>query len=181
MILTKGEKQNYMNKIFILCFLLTSFLSTYAQKALPEKDVNRLILETLSSNKQNLSSLKDSIDFYAFAIELDVSSSNKNTHVTKIKVNDSVANTIYADFDFLKKINYVNMLKGRKQAKIIIPVGIIIAYVKNPVMPVPLLKAEELMPKLSKLFKKDFEKNNPLSDFIYLDPFICLCSTKVYH
>ncbi len=170
-----------MIKTLILCFFLMFFLDANAQKPLSESEINKLISDSLFNGKlENFRKLKDSVDFYAFALELNIKKKGKYAIMETINTNDSIAYVIYDNFDFLKKINYSSILKERKSATIIIPVGIIISYVNNPTGPIPLLKAEELMPKLAKLFNKDFKKNNQLSKFIYLDPIICLCSTKVY-
>lgn len=169
-----------MKNFFPLFSFLLLFLNASSQQILSEKEINSLVLKTLSGSKQNLSSLKDSVDFYGFAIELNVRRQNKVTVVENISLNDTIGYTIYNDFVFLKNINYINLLKKKKAATIIIPVAIIVAYTKNPISNIPLIKAEELMPKITKLFNKDFKKNNQLSEYIYLDPIICLCSTKVY-
>ncbi len=103
-----------MKNFFPLFSFLLLFLNASSQQILSEKEINSLVLKTLSGSKQNLSSLKDSVDFYGFAIELNVRRQNKVTVVENISLNDTIGYTIYNDFVFLKNINYINLLKKKK-------------------------------------------------------------------
>jgi len=162
-------------------FFLLWTTEIYGQQILSPQKINEKIVSYLMSpNTIRTTQLKDSVDFYAFAIELKVSRIGNKTSVNTINVNDSIAYVLYKDFNFLKEINFHSIIKERKEAVIIIPVGIIIAYVKKPISTIPLLKAEELMPKIVKMFNKKYDSDNTLSDFIYLDPMMCIGGTKVY-
>lgn len=175
---------NMKKKSYILILLLLCIIKGYSQGLLTPKQINEKINDHIMGvgpNKLNLRNLKDSVDLYAFAIELKVSRKNKKTIVESISVNDSIAYVLYKDFDFLKDINYYSVLNNKKKATVVIPVAILIAYVNHPVSSRPMLKAEELLPKVVKMFNfnyKELEKRS--SDFIYLNPVMCLCGTKYY-
>lgn len=171
-------------KSYILILLLLCIIKGYSQGLLTPKQINEKINDHIMGvgpNKLNLRNLKDSVDLYAFAIELKVSRKNKKTIVESISVNDSIAYVLYKDFDFLKDINYYSVLNNKKKATVVIPVAILIAYVKHPVSSKAMLKAEESMQKIIKMFnysRKEPEKRS--SGFIYLNAVMCICTTKVY-
>jgi hypothetical protein len=169
-------------KRIILLLIVTITIDCFAQKAQTAIEINKKIeFELFGKRTPDITKLKDSADFYGFAIALQVSLKNGYTVVNAINVNDSIAYKMYKNFDVLKEINYVSLLQGRKQATIIIPIGFVIAYVNYPTSTVPVLKAEGLMEKIIKMFNKDYKTANNLSDFIYLDPIMCLCGTKIYN
>ncbi len=173
-----------MRYLLNIIIFVGSITICFAQNTLNSKDINQKIEGFLISNgpdNPNKQKLKDSVDLYSFAIEIHVELRDKKTIINKVSVNDSIAYVLYKDFDFLKSINFISVMRGKKQAIIIIPVAIIIAYVNHPVSSVPMLKAETLMDKIVKMFNYDYKnKDKQTNDFIYLNPVVCLTGTKIY-
>ncbi|PWS26572.1 hypothetical protein DHW03_17550 [Pedobacter yonginense] len=173
-----------MRYLLTIIIIATSLTICFAQSELNSKEINQKIEGFLISNEAsipNKQKLKDSVDFYSFAIEICVKLKGKNTIIDKISVNDSIAYVLYKDFNFLRSINFTSVMGGKKQAVIVVPVGIIIAYVNHPVSKVPMLEAEDLQNKIVKMFNYDYRnKDKHTNDFIYLNPIVSLTGTKTY-
>lgn len=164
----------------LLLFLCAA--NTFGQ-AIPSVDqINTEISARLSSpHFTNLAKLKDSVALYAFAVELNVRRVKNKTVVDSIRTNDSIAQILYNDLDFLNDLNYSSVLEKRKKAIIIIPVGIMIAYTKQGTHIPPLVNAEDILTKILGMFNyHPKSRNRNTSDFLYLTPVMCLCSAKVY-
>lgn len=166
-----------MRYLFVF-FTLLHFNNCYSQDA---NAINLKIQDALTGPNLRLDRFLDSVEFYTFAIQLDVKYKKGKGVVEKVSVNDSIAYVFYKDFDFLKQINYLSLLQQKKNATVVIPVGIIIAYtVKRKPIP-PTIKAEELMSKLYKMYNISYpEPRNVINNYIFLNPVICTCGYKVY-
>jgi hypothetical protein len=170
-------------KLIIIFVILLNCLTIRAQNAPTVAEINSKILEKLVlKGVPNYKKLPDSVELYTFNIQLKIIKKNNMTVVKELNVSDRIANLVFKDFNFLKDINYNNLLKSRKSASIIIPIAIIIAYVNTPISKTPMIKAEPLMEKLPQLFNYDYKKPDVQpSDFIYLAPIIVLAGTKTYN
>lgn len=172
--------------LIVLILALFSNKLAFSQKSLSPNEINKKITDVLSFDNWITTvtkKLKDSVDLYAFSIELKVSVKNKKTVVNAININDSIAYVFFNNFDSLKSINYYSIVGDKKKATIVIPVAVIIAYTNKPVHSTPLLSAESLYTKIPKLFNYKFDdrKNGKnISSFIYLDPIITLSGTIVH-
>lgn len=175
-----------MKKYIILIAALFCSKLAFSQENLSPNKINEKVADILSFNdwmNTVTKKLKDSVDLYAFSIELKVSVKNKKTVVNAINVNDTIAYVFFDNLDSLRNINYYSIIGKKKEATIVIPVAVIIAYTNHPIHPTPLLKAESLMTKIPKLFNYQFEdrkKGKNISGFIYIDPIVRLGGTIVH-
>lgn len=127
--------------------------------------------------------LKDSVALYSFAIELNVVKHKDSTLVKTINVNDSIAKVLYKDFDFLKYINFSSILKEKKEAILVLPVAIQIAWVNKPTTATAMLKVGngEILDRIAAMFNLDLKRKKTKTDhFIYLTPILHLTGTIVY-
>jgi hypothetical protein len=139
---------------------------------------NKLITKHFSVVFPDLKQVKDTVDFLSFAIEIQVVKHGDSTEIKNIAVNDTSAYILYKNFDFLRYINFSAVLKDRKEAILIIPVGIIVGYVSYPGAPRPMIQAGfELVKKIGAMFNY---RNRQTEDFIYLNPSIFLTEARRY-
>lgn len=150
-----------------------------------QKDsVNDLISRYFSATDVDYEGkLKDSVALYTFAIELNVVKQKDSTLVKSINVNDSIAKVLYKDFDFLKYINFSSVLKEKKEAILVIPVAIQIAWVNKPTTATAMLKVGngEILNRIAAMFNLDYKRKKTKTEhFIYLTPILHLTGTIVY-
>lgn len=163
-----------MKKQFIFYILL--FLSSYLSAQTISYDTPITKLQRSLVFKLQTKQLKDSIAFYSFAFKVDVNLVKDSTQITSVTVNDSIAYTVYSNFDFLKEINYASFISAGKRATIIIPVGIIV--VNHDFLPSDArqMKIEGLTKNLNKLFDYNELNNDQIPKYIFLAP--CIISTN---
>lgn len=157
--------------------------TSYAQKAPTAAEINKKITQKLITyGSPKFSKLKDSVELYTFTIQLKVAKQKDNFLVDEIFSTDSISNIVFKDISFLREIDYTSVMKGKSSATLIIPIAIIIAYVNNPVRPIPMVRAEPLANQLAKFYNYDYkDETKQTSDFIYLSPIIVTAGTKVYN
>lgn len=165
-------------RYFFKCFILLYSINCYSQDV---NTINSKIQEELTGPNLRLDRFLDSVEFYSFAIQLDVKYKKGKGIVEKIGTNDSIAYQLYENFDFLKQLDYSSLLNGKKKATIIIPIGIILAYTKKNTLKTPMIKAESLMSKLYKMYNISYPiPRNVINSYIFLNPVICTCGYKIY-
>ncbi|WEK21616.1 MAG: hypothetical protein P0Y49_10755 [Candidatus Pedobacter colombiensis] len=151
---------------------------SFAQNSNRQAVIDNIRKEYMDNSKTDL--LKDSIALYTFAIQIAVKKVKDSSIVTSIVVNDSIANTILPDHNFLRKINYAVFMSKVKRATIVIPFGFIVAHYHAKTWPERKITIDDLGSKIYKLFNYDLQKDTPTESFIYLSPFVTYADKSVY-
>jgi hypothetical protein len=165
----------------IILFFATFFIcyNGFAQNDKGKDSYLQIRLALVRHLESNM--LKDSIALYTFAFQIEVKKIKDSTLITSITVNDSIANIIYPNYDFLRKINYAPFISKAKQATLVIPVALVITNYNSPTKTVDTtIPIIDLADRISKMFNYNQKEDSDTEHFIYLRPCVIYHDKAVY-
>lgn len=123
-------------------------------------------------------SLKDSVALYTFAIKLKLSNISSRSHIENITINEQFALSLYKDFNFLKNIDFIPLMHGKKRISMVIPVMLLVSETNKATD--HRIKIDDLPKKFKAFMNYDHNRKSMTDKYIYLDPQVITIETKVY-
>lgn len=158
--------------------LLIVLVTGYSGMAQSNNDTNEISQYLM---KFDLNKLKDSIAMYSFAFKVDIENDSEHIKISKIEVNDSLAYSLYKDFDFLKRVDYKTLLGKSKKSSVIFPVMIVlVGYSENDKPKQQVLPLSNIYG-IKRTIEQLFYENKNAGDYIYYRPTaLFIDKTKYY-
>jgi hypothetical protein len=167
-----------MKKIILLSAFILICNEGFTQNSKGQAVYDQIIKEVMAHAESKL--LKDSIALYTFAFQIEVKKVKDSTLVTSITVNDSIANVIFPNYDFLRKQNYKPFISRAKRATLVIPFGLVLVnYSPNKIVDKS-ITVKGLADTINKIFNYNQKENTDTEHFIYLRPMVMYVDKAVY-
>lgn len=110
--------------LIIIFSFFTILVMAQDAKTKARKDIYDLFNKSLDR-----SNFKDTNMVYIFAFNVSVyKESNRKVSIKSIDVSDSIARTLFPNFDFLKQIDYAAFMGGQKTCSFVFPIAIFLEF-----------------------------------------------------
>lgn len=168
-----------MKKIILLSAFFLICHQGITQNSKGQAVYDQIVKEVMANTNSKL--LKDSIALYTFAFQIEVKKVKDSTLVTSITVNDSIANVIFPNYDFLRKKNYAPYISKAKRATLIIPFGLVVVNYSPDKIVDKTITVKGLADTINKMFNYNQKDDTDTEHFIYLRPITMYVDKAVYN